>query len=114
MAPFALTFLYAIGGAMVAGGIYTIAHGAFPAWIRGRLLWPLVTVTRTIAILQGWAAVSFGTAVLAFSFAPFAPAAAIESLQVLALVGCVAGSVLFAYSTWISRRPATGSLPPRP
>ena len=53
MAPTALLLLYLIGGAMVAGGIYVIAHGAFPSWIRGNLLWPLVTVTPAIAKLQG-------------------------------------------------------------
>ncbi len=113
MAPLALTFLYAIGGALIAGGIYTIAHGAFPAWIKGRLLWPLINVTPVIATLQGWSAVSFGVAVLAFSFAPFAPAAAIQALRALALLGLVAGSLLFLYSTWLSRRPTAGSVPPR-
>lgn len=114
MAPTVLVFLYLIGGAMVAGGIYVIAHSAFPSWIRGKLLWPLITVTPAIAMLQGWASVSFGVAVLAFSFAPFAPAAAIDGLRALAGVGVAAGSVLFAYSTWISRRPQAPSLPPRP
>jgi len=113
VAPTALLFLYLIGGAMVAGGIYAIAHRALPSWIRGSLLWPLVTVTPAIAVLQGWASVSFGAAVLAFSFAPFAPAGAIEGLRVLAGVGVATGAVLFAYSTWISRRPQAPSLPPR-
>jgi hypothetical protein len=114
VAPLALTFLYVIGGAMVAGGIYVIGHSAFPAWIKGRLLWPLITVTPVIATLQGWASVSFGVAVLAFSFAPFAPAAAMGGVQALAAAGVAAGSLLFLYSTWISRRPTAGSIPPRP
>ena len=113
MAPTALLLLYLIGGAMVAGGIYVIAHCAFPSWIRGNLLWPLVIVTPAIAKLQGWASVAFGVAVLAFSFAPFAPAAAIDGLRVLAGVGVAAGVLLFVYSTWISRRPQAPSLPPR-
>jgi len=114
MAPLILTFLYAIGGALVAGGIYVIAHRAFPAWVQGALLWPLITVTPAIATLQGWASVSFGVAVLAFSFAPFAPAPAIGGLAVLAGVCVAAGSLLFVYSTWTSRRPSAGSIPPRP
>ena len=109
-----MLFLYLIGGALVAGGIHVIAHRAFPTWVRGGLLWPLITVTPAIAKLQGWASVLFGIAVLAFSFAPFTPAAAIGALQGLALVGAAAGSLLFAYSTWISRRPSTGPLGPRP
>jgi len=113
VAPTVLLFLYMIGGALVAGGIHVIARRAFPTWIRGGLLWPLITVTPAIATLQGWASVLFGIAVLAFSFAPFAPTAAIGALQGLALVGAAAGSLLFAYSTWISRRPRTGSIPPR-
>ncbi len=88
VAPIALLGFYLIGGAMVAGGIYVISHGAFPSWI--------------------------GVAVLAFGFGPFAPAAAIGALRVLAGVGVAAGSVLFVYSTWISRRPQAPSLPPRP
>lgn len=114
MAPTALLFLYLIGGALVAGGIHVIARGAFPNWVTGRLLWPLITVTPAIAELQGWASVSFGVAVLAFTFAPFAPAPAVGSLLALAGVGAAAGSLLFGYSTWISRRPQAGSLPPRP
>ena len=99
---------------MVASGIYVIAHSAFPAWVKGALLWPLITITPAIATLQGWASVSFGVAVLAFSFAPFAPAPAVGGLGLLAGVSVVAGSLLFAYSTWISRRPSAGSIPPRP
>jgi hypothetical protein len=114
VAPTALLFLYLIGGALVAGGIYVVAHGAFPTWVTGRLLWPLVTVTPVIAVLQGWASLSFGVAVLAFSFAPFAPVAAIGGLQALAGVGAAAGSLLFGFSTWISRRPSPGAPPRRP
>lgn len=114
MAPTALLFLYLIGGATVAGGIFVIAHGAFPSWVTGPLLWPLIRVTPSIAVLQGWASVAFGVAILAFSFAPFAPAAAIGGLQLLAGAGGTGGALLFGYSTWMSRRPGAGSLPPRP
>lgn len=109
-----LLLLYAIGGAMVAAGIFIVAHHAFPAWIKGALLWPLVLVTRTIATLQGWATICFGASVLAFSFGPFAPPVAIAGLRALAVTTAAAGAALFAYSTWLSRRPDPGSLPPRP
>jgi hypothetical protein len=113
VAMLTLLLLYAIGGAMVAGGIFIVAHRAFPKWVKGALLWPLVLVTRSIATLQGWATVCFGVSILAFSFGPFAPPLAIAGLRALAATTAAAGVGLFAYSTWLSRRPDPGSLPPR-
>ena len=113
VSPLALTFLYAIGAGMIAGGIYVIAHSAFPGWVRGTLLWPLITVTPAIATMQGWAAICFGIAVLAYGFDPFAPPIAFRGLLVLAGSAAMAGTLLFAYSTWLSRQPQQGSVPPR-
>lgn len=107
-----LMLLYAIGGAMVAGGIFIVTHHAFPAWVKGALLWPLVLVTRSIATLQGWATVCFGVSVLAFSFGPFAPPLALGGLRALAVATAAGGIALFAYSTWLSRRPGPDSVPP--
>jgi len=97
--------MYVIGGVMCAGGIFIVAHRAFPSWLTGRLLWPLVVVTPLIASLQGWATLCFGIALLAFTFGPFAPAVALDGLRVLVGAAAAAGVVLFAYSTWLSRRP---------
>lgn len=105
MTPLALALLYLIGGAMCAGGIFIVAHRAFPRWLTGRLLWPLVVVTPRIAVMQGWATVCFGIAILAFTFGPFAPAVALEGLRAVAAAGAATGVILFAYSTWLSRRP---------
>ncbi len=114
MAPLTLTCLYLVAAAMVAGGIFTISHAAFPSWITGRLLWPVVEVTPAIARMQGWAAVGFGVAVLAFSFAPFAPRATVGILVALAVLAATIAVLLFACSTWMSRRRQPGSIPPRP
>jgi hypothetical protein len=111
--PLTLVLLYGIGGAMIAGGVFTITHQAFPSWVSGPLIWPLITVTRLIATLQGWAAACLGVAVLAFTFGPFAPPPALGGLRGLATAGAGAGLLLFVSSTWISRRPRPGSLPPR-
>ena len=105
MTPLALVLLYLIGGAMAAGGIFIVAHHAFPTWLTGRLLWPLVAVTPAIASLQGWATLCFAIALLAFAFGPFAPGLALAPLRVLAGAAAAAGVILFAYSTWLSRRP---------
>ena len=90
---------------MTASGIFIVAHRAFPKWLTGGLLWPLVVVTPGIASLQGWATLSFGIALLAFTFGPFAPPVALDGLRALAAAGAASGIVLFAYSTWLSRRP---------
>jgi len=105
VAPLALALLYGIGGVMCAGGIFIVAHRAFPRWLTGRLLWPLIVVTPVIASLQCWATLCFGIALLAFSFGPFDPTVALDGLRVLAGAAAAAGVVLFAYSTWLSRRP---------
>jgi hypothetical protein len=111
--PLALVLLYLIGGVLTAGGIFIVGHRAFPAWLTGRLLWPLVVVTPAIATLQGWATLAFGVALLAFTFGPFAPDVTMAGLRALAAAGAAAGVILFAYSTWLSRRPGAESLPPK-
>jgi hypothetical protein len=112
VAPLILTFLYAIGGAMVAGGIYVIAHGVFPAWVKGALLWPLITSRDRDHSGLGVGVVRRRGA--GVQLRAVCARARHRRPGVLAGVGVAAGLLLFVYSTWISRRRSAGSLPPRP
>jgi hypothetical protein len=102
----ALGLEFALGGALLGIGIYLIRHSTFPSWWRRWMLWPLVSVTPSVTHLQGWAAVGLGGSILAIGFTPVVPDLAGGVLVLLAMLGYLAGVVLFLYSTWISRRPA--------
>jgi hypothetical protein len=99
-----LGLAYALGGAVLGIGIYLIRHSTFPAWWRRWMLWPLVRVTPSVTHLQGWAGVALGGSILAIGFTAVVPALAGGLLVILAMVGYLAGVVLFLYSTYLSRR----------
>lgn len=103
---------YLLGAATVAIGIRTIGRRAFPAWMKGALLWPLIRITPTVAILHGWAAVLVGAAAIAYAFAPFALGLTSVGVYRFALICVTASLLLVLYATWLSRRPEPGSLPP--
>ena len=104
-----VVLFYLLGAAMIAFGIRIISRQAFPAWVTGSLLWPLIRVTPAIAALQGWAAVAVGAAAISYTLSGFVP----ERTWLLGFGGgCAVVSLGLAfYSTWLSRRPA-GAPPP--
>jgi len=99
-------FAYVFGTVLIGAGLYLVMRGTFPAWWRRRLLWPLVHVTATVAQLQGWAAVGLGVSILAIVFTTIAPDLVAGMLVVVALAAYLVAVVLYAFSTWLSRRPA--------
>ena len=101
--PVAVT-LYLVGAASGAFGIYTISHRAFPAWNRGLLLWPLVTITPGVCVTQGWAAVLAGAACVGAGFAPYAPLSTAAPILTIAAACAFAALAFVVYGTWLSRR----------
>src|SRR5438477_11316757 len=99
-------FAYIFGTVLIGAGLYLVMRGTFPAWWRRRLLWPMVRVTPAVSHLQGWAAIGLGIPVLALVFTTVAPEPVGGLLVVLALPAYLVGTVLFVFSTWLSRRPA--------
>jgi len=98
---------YVSGVLLIGGGLYLILRGSFPGWWQRRLMWPLVRVTPTVAHLQGWAAVGVGASILAIVLTSVAPEGVSGLLVWLAMVAYLAGLLLFLFSTWLSRRPAS-------
>jgi hypothetical protein len=97
-----------VGGTFLIGaGLYLVRRGAFPAWWRQRLLWPLVRVTPRVSHLQGWAAVALGVSILSIVFTTVASDLLAGILVLVALVTYLAGAALYVFSTWLSRRPAS-------
>jgi hypothetical protein len=70
------------------------------------MLWPLVEVTPRVTHLQGWAGVGLGVSILAIGFTPVVPEILGGVLVLVAMVGYLAGTALFVYSTYLSRRVA--------
>jgi len=56
--------------------------------------------------LQGWAGAALGVSILAIGFTPVVPEVLGGVLVLVAVVGYLAGAVLFVYSTYLSRRVA--------
>jgi hypothetical protein len=97
---------YVAGGLLIAGGLYLVMRGAFPAWWQQRLLWPLVRVTPTVAHMQGVAAVGLGASIVIIVLTSVVPAAVGGILVLVAFVAYLVALALFLFSTWLSRRPA--------
>jgi hypothetical protein len=98
---------YIAGVFLIGAGLYLLLRGAFPAWWRGRLLWPLVRITPTVSHLQGMAAIGLGVSVLSIVFSSAVSESVAGLLVVSALLCYVIGAALFLLSTWLSRRPAS-------
>jgi len=98
---------YVSGTVLIGAGLYLIMRGTFPAWWQRRLLLSLVRVTPAVAHLQGWAALGLGTSILAIVFTSVAPDGIAGILVVAAMAAYLVGLVLFLFSTWLSRRPAS-------
>jgi hypothetical protein len=108
-----LALTYVLGGMVFASGVYLVLHNTFPSWWRGWMLWPLVRVTPTVTHFQGWAAVTYGGSILLIGFAFLSPAYLAGLLFVAAVLAYLAGTFLFIYSTYVSRkRAAAATLPP--
>lgn len=98
---------YVAGVALIGAGLFLILRGNFPAWWRRRFAWPLVNFTPLVARLQGVVAIVLGASVILIVFTTVAPGMFAGLLVIVALAAYLAGALLYLYSTWLSRRPAT-------
>ena len=104
---YALEGVAYVGGAVLIGaGLFLVMRGSFPTWWQSRLLWPVANVTPMVARLQGWAAIGVGASIIAIVFTTVAPEKVGGILVLAAFAAYLAGVALFAFSTWLSRRPA--------
>ena len=99
-----LGFTYAVGGPMLAIGLYMVLRGEFPAWWMEWMLWPVKEVTPQIARLQGLTVVGLGASIVAIGLSSWVSEVAGGLLVLLAIVAYVVGAGLYVYSTWLSRR----------
>ncbi len=98
---------YISGVFLVGGGLYLVLRGTFPAWWPERLLWPLVRVTPTVSHLQGLAAIGLGVSILAIVLSSAVPESTAGLLVLGALLAYLIGLLLYIFSSWLSRRPAS-------
>jgi hypothetical protein len=110
--PSDAVLFYLAGGMLIAFGFHIISRQAFPRWMTGIWLWPLIRISAAIVLLSGWASVLGGTAAISYTFARFVPVGAAWLLGFG--IACGATSLLLLlYATWLSRRPEPGAQPPR-
>jgi len=102
-----LGFTYLSGGLLLGIGLYLVFLGSFPAWWKDWILRPVVRVTPGVARLQGLTAIGLGSSIVAIGLTTLVSESAGGLLVVIAIVVYVIGAALFAYSTWLSRRPAS-------
>jgi hypothetical protein len=102
----AMTAALVLGGILLGVGQYLTRQDGFPSWWRSWMLWPVVEVTPRVTHLQGWAGVALGVSILAIGLTPVVPEIMGGLLVLVAMVGYLAGVVLFGYSTYLSRRVA--------
>ena len=101
-----MTAAFVLGGILLGVGLYLTRQDEFPRWWRTWMLWPLVDVTPRVTHIQGWAGAALGVSILAIGFTPVVPETLGGVLVLVAMVGYLAGAVLFVYSTYLSRRVA--------
>ncbi|HXB03859.1 MAG TPA: hypothetical protein VNY77_03200 [Candidatus Angelobacter sp.] len=101
-----MTAAFVLGGILLGVGLYLTRQDEFPHWWRSWMLWPLVEVTPRVTHLQGWAGAALGVSILAIGFTPVVPEILGGVLVLVAMLGYLAGAVLFVYSTYLSRRVA--------
>lgn len=92
-------------------GGWFIANGRLPGWMRGPLKWPLGnTLTPRIVIMQGWAGIFVGLALLEIEVAGAIGASGLALFLVAtSLPLLVVGITVFLVSTVMSRSPRTAS-----
>jgi len=100
-----LGFACVAGGLLLGIGLYLVLLGSFPGWWKDWILRPVVRVTPGVARLQGLTAVGIGASMMAVGLTMFVTEFVGGLLVLAAIVAYVIGAALFAYSTWLSRRP---------
>jgi hypothetical protein len=96
---------YAVGGPLLGIGLYLVVTGILPGWWRDWMLAPIAQVTSGVVRLLGLTAVGLGASIVALGLTTFVSEFVGGALVLVALTTYLLGAGLFAYSTWLSRRP---------
>jgi hypothetical protein len=107
MGQVGLVAAYVAGGMMLGGGIFLVLFGSLPEWTAAWMLRPIVDLTPTVARLLGGVAIFLGGSILALDVSTLVSEFTGGILVLTAIVGYVIAAGLFAFSTWLSRRPAS-------
>jgi hypothetical protein len=95
------------GGLLLGIGLYLVLRGAFPGWWKDSMLGPVGHASPAVARLHGVTAIGLGASILAIALTRFVSELVGGLLVLVAIVAYVVGAALFAFSTWLSRRPAS-------
>lgn len=107
MGQVGLVAAYVVGGLIFGAGIFLALIGGLPGWADGWMLRPIVETTPTVARLLGGVLIALGASILALDVSTVVSELTGGILVLGAIVAYVIGAGLFAFSTWLSRRPAT-------
>lgn len=98
---------YVGGVALIGAGLFLVLRGSFPAWWPKWFAWPLDHFTPAVSRLQGAVAIGLGASIMLLVFTTVAPGTLAGWLVVVAMAMYLISVLLFLFSTWLSRRPAT-------
>jgi hypothetical protein len=107
MGQVGLVAAYVAGGLMLGGGIFLVLAGTLPEWTDGWILRPVVDLTPMVARLLGAVAIFLGASIIALDLSSLVAEFTGGILVLVAIVAYVIAAGLFAFSTWLSRRPAS-------
>lgn len=105
MGQVGLVAAYVAGGLMLGGGIFLVLFGSLPEWTATWMLRPIVDLTPTVARLLGAVAIFLGASIIALDVSTLVSEFTGGILVLTAIVAYVIAAGLFAFSTWLSRRP---------
>lgn len=106
MGQVGLVAAYVAGGLMLGSGIFLVLFGSLPAWTASWMLRPIVDLSPTVARLLGAVAIFLGGSIIALDVSTLVSEFTGGILVLGAIAAYVIGAGLFAFSTWLSRRPA--------
>ena len=105
MGQVGLVAAYVAGGLMLGGGIFLVLAGTLPEWTASWMLRPIVELTPTVARLLGGVAIFLGGSIMALVVSTLVSEFSGGFLVLAAILCYVIAVGLFAFSTWLSRRP---------
>lgn len=99
---------YTVGGPLLGIGLYLIVTASLPGWWKDWMLRPIARVTPGVVRLVGLSAVGLGASIVALGLTMFVSEFVSGALVLVAVTTYLIGAGLFAYGTWVSRRPLAG------
>jgi len=90
---------------MLGAGIFIVLFGSLPEWTSDWMLRPIVQLTPIVARLLGGVAIFLGASILALDISGVVSESTGGILVLSAIAAYVIAVGLFAFGTWLSRRP---------